>query len=112
MQRIRVLRAGSSHTLRSASRRGKLLLLVDRQRSSRSRPDIVLMPARFLLQRERPCGESPTSAENWLGQVGNFLNLTASKFGIHMWQHADRLCARDSGVAIGGKPIVKAIGDR
>jgi hypothetical protein len=38
--------------------------------------------------------------------------LTASKFGIHMWQHPDRICARDSGVAIGGKPIVKAIGDR
>src|SRR6267154_3341640 len=59
MQRIRVLRAGSSHTLRSASRLGKFLLLVDHQRSSRSRPDIVLMPARFLSQRERPCGESP-----------------------------------------------------
>jgi hypothetical protein len=28
-----------------------------------------------------------------------------------MRQHADRILARDSGVTIGGKPIVKAIGD-
>ena len=40
----------------------------------------------------------------------HFLGLT--KEIPTMRQHADRILARDSGVAIGGKPIVKAIGDR
>src|SRR5258708_40324155 len=53
----------------------------------------------------------PTIAENRLGQVGKLLNLTASKLNLHMRQHADRILARDSGLAVGGTPVVKAIGD-
>ena len=54
----------------------------------------------------------PTTVENRVGQIGDLLDLTAPKVGIRMPQLADKILARASGVAIGGKPIVKAIGDR
>src|SRR5271157_4841958 len=109
MQRSRVLRAGSSHTLGPALKRGKFLLLVDHQRSSRSRSDIVPTSALFLLGKDCPCGESVNNCGEPVGQVGKLLNLTSSKLSIHIRQHADRILVRDSGVAIGGEPVPKAI---
>jgi Putative esterase len=65
--------------------------------------------------RERGIGldeSSPTSVENRMGQLTDFFHMTTAKIGIHMLEHADRIPARFSSIAIGGKPIVKAIGDR
>jgi hypothetical protein len=49
--------------------------------------------------------------ENQVSQTTDF-HMTAPKVRIHMFQHSDRIAARVSSVAIGGKPIVKAGGDR
>jgi len=54
----------------------------------------------------------PTIVENRMGKVGDRFNLTVPKVSIHQRQHADRILARVSGVAIEGKPIVKVLGDR
>jgi len=70
------------------------------------------MPARFLLGKDGPCGESVNNCGEPVGQFGKLLDLTSSKVSIHIRQHADRILARDSGVAIGGEPVAKAIGDR
>jgi hypothetical protein len=50
--------------------------------------------------------------ENQVGQTTDFFHMTAPKVRIHLFQHADRFGARVSSVAIGGKPIVKAVGNR
>src|SRR2546429_4646151 len=44
-----------------------------------------------------------TTVENRVGQIGDLLDLTAPKVGIRMPQLADKILARASGVAIGGK---------
>src|SRR6266705_5354023 len=65
--------------------------------------------------RERGIGfdeSSPAIVENQVGQTTNFFHMTALKVRIHMFQHADRIAARVSSVAIGGKPIVKTVGNR
>jgi len=54
----------------------------------------------------------PAIVENWVGQIDDLFNLTTPKSGIHTLQHADRILARDSGISVGDKPIVKSIGDR
>jgi hypothetical protein len=65
--------------------------------------------------RDRGIGfdeSSPTIVENQVGQTTDFFHMTAPKVRIHLFQHADRIGARVSSVAIGGKPIVKAVGNR
>src|SRR5260370_24122777 len=112
MQQSRVLRAGSSHTRWRGLKRWNFLLLVDHQRSSRSRPDIVPMSALLLPRKGGSCEESANNCGEPVGRGWQaLLNLAASKLNLHMRQHADRILARDSGVAVGGKPIVKAIRD-
>jgi hypothetical protein len=49
--------------------------------------------------------------ENRHGQLGDFFDVTAAKFGIQVRQVAYHMLTRDLSVAIRGKPIVKAISD-
>jgi len=53
----------------------------------------------------------PAIVENRSGQIRDFFDPTAPKFGIHMPQFRDRTLTRELGVAIRDKPIVKAVGD-